>query len=163
MTRRSVLAAAGLAGILALSLTGCGVANTVTNLVEGKEDVFTIEVGDCFNDDTSATEEIQAVEMPECTEEHDNEAYLVYDVSETDFPEYDDAGLQTAAEEGCFAEFESFVGAPFDSTNLSFSFYYPGAQGWQEGDREILCFAYDLAGPISESLVGKGPDYPYEG
>lgn len=164
MARPSSLTASiiALTGILTLALTGCSVG-AITNLIEGKEDVFSIKVGDCFNDDTSDAEEINAVKMPKCTEEHDNEAYFIYEVTDTDFPFYSISSIQDEAEEGCYAEFESFIGASIDDTSLYYGYYYPSADSWRTGDREILCLAYDIYGPVSEPLGGKGADYPYEG
>ncbi|MCW4386600.1 septum formation family protein [Salinibacterium sp. SYSU T00001] len=165
MTRHAI-AATALAAATVIALTGCSIgaiSQSITNAVEGKEDVFSIEVGDCFNDDTGAVEEISSVKMPECTEEHDNEAYYIYDVSDDDFPSYDAAAIEEDAEYGCFSQFEQFVGASVEETSLHYSYFYPSAASWEQGDREILCLAYDLDGPISEPLGGKGPNYPYEG
>ena len=41
--------------------------------------VFSLEVGDCFNDPDSGFEEVTDVEIVECSENHDNEVYALSD------------------------------------------------------------------------------------
>lgn len=161
MTRASLTATA-LAALLALGLTGCSI-DAVTDIVEGKEDVFSLEVGDCFNDNQGTSDTVTSVKKPECTEEHDNEAYFVFDLSDDEFPEYDETAIGEAADEGCAAEFEEFIGGDYDTTSLDYAYYLPSSESWSTGDREILCLAYDLDGPVTGSLKGKAADYPYEG
>lgn len=161
MTRK-ILTAAVIAITAICGLTACSV-NAITDLIEGKQDVFSLKTGDCFNDEAAASEQIESVKMPACTEEHDNEVYGTYNLTDADFPSYDSAAILDDAEAGCGAQFEGFVGAPIDQTSLDYGYYYPSPESWENGDREILCLAYDLNGPISEPLRGKGPAYPYEG
>lgn len=54
-----------------------------------------------------------------------------------------------------------FVGGAFEETSLDYASYFPTEESWADGDREILCIAYDTNGQISEPLAGKGPEYPY--
>ncbi|WP_168220103.1 MULTISPECIES: septum formation family protein [unclassified Salinibacterium] len=161
MTRRT-LPVLALSSLAVLGLTGCSIA-AMTDLFQGKEDVFSIAVGDCFNDDTAAVEQVESVVMPKCTEPHDNEAYHLYDLASSTFPSYDEDAILEEAEMGCFTEFEGFVGSAIDETSLYFGYYYPSPESWDEGDRQVLCLAYDTNGPISEPLRGKGPTYPYSG
>ncbi|MCY7411467.1 MAG: hypothetical protein LH471_00230, partial [Salinibacterium sp.] len=64
-------------------------------------------------------------------------------------------GVLAQADTGCEAEFDAFVGINYVESILDFTFYYPTAASWAEGDREILCLIFDPAGKItSGSLSG---------
>ena len=145
-----------------ISLTGCSAIGQVTDLVEGKSDVFTLAVGDCFNDE--AGEVITSVKVLKCTEPHDNELYYEYSLPNDFFgsESYSQDKIYTDAEEKCFPEFESFIGSSFDDTALNFSYLFPTEESWGEHDRSIQCMVYSETGQISESLKGKGPSYPLE-
>src|SRR5690606_30195222 len=54
VTRRT-LSTVAITVLAVLGLTGCSIG-AITDLIQGKEDVFSISVGDCFNDDTAAVE-----------------------------------------------------------------------------------------------------------
>ena len=151
-----------MASALVATLAGCSSAiSGITNAVEGKEDVFSIRVGDCFDNPSEETaEEVESVKMPKCTEPHDNEAFFIYDVSDSDFPAYDQDAVIADAEEKCRPEYEQFVGVPEAETSIYFSYYFPSDESWEQGDREILCMVFDENGPVSESLEGKGAEYP---
>ena len=108
--------------------------------------VFSLEVGDCFNDPDTGLEEVSDVEVVECTEIHDNEVYAL-----SDYPAEDDASypglsvLDSYGDDFCFDEFEGYVGAPYTDSRLDFSYFYPLPDGWENADdREITCFLYDL-------------------
>ena len=50
--------------------------------------------------------------------------------------------------------FADFVGLPFTKSALNYTYYYPGEDSWQQGDRLILCEIYDQNGPVTGSLKG---------
>lgn len=121
--------------------------------------VFSLEVGDCFNDPDAGFEEVTDVEIVECSENHDNEVYAL-----SDYPAGDDApypglsALEAHADEFCFDEFEGYVGAAYVDSRLDFGYFYPLPDGWEdEGDREITCFLYDLdLIDLTGSMKGSG-------
>ena len=132
-------------------LSGCSLLNSVTNgsqsgngpsagATDSQSDVFTIKVGDCFND-PNASDTVTTVPTVPCTGAHDYEAFASIIVDGTSYP--GDTAVQTQGEGGCKAQFQTFVGIAYDSSTLNFSYYYPTQQSWdQRGDREILCFVY---------------------
>lgn len=159
--RPSALAAVVLVGALAAVLSGCTAADQLSAMLRGERDVFSVGVGDCFDDATTGdVEEVVSVAMPDCTEPHDNEAYFLFTLTDAETLPYDHALITDNAEAGCLAEFETFVGIGIDQTSLYFGYLYPGEDSWAQGDREILCMAYDTEGPVSEPLAGKGAGYP---
>jgi hypothetical protein len=149
--RVALLAAALSVG--ALTLSGCtalsdlfpkeSARDTETQEISeaGETDVFSLAVGDCFNDQDA--EEVQSVEAIPCGDPHDYEAYFAFDLPDAEaYPGAD--AVSQAAQDGCVAEFATFVGAPYeDAAPLDFNFLSPTEGSWDEGDREILCIVMD--------------------
>lgn len=162
---RKLLFAAPVAGvILALGLTGCGVISQIADAAQGKKDVFSMQVGDCTDDEDLEATEVTSVRDASCDDAHDNEVYMTWELESDQFPggayPGDEAMIETA-DGGCVTYFETWVGTPVDETSLYFFPYYPSAQSWANGDREVVCLAYDTNGPVTGSLEGKGSEYPY--
>jgi hypothetical protein len=117
---------------------------TSSTLAEADDtSVFSLELGQCFNDEV-APGEIQEVPIVPCAQPHDNEVYAVFDMAgDGAYP--GDAVVQQAATDGCLAAFEPFVGLDYQSSVLDASFLSPTAEGWVElGDREIVCYVFRL-------------------
>jgi Septum formation len=114
----------------------------------GDLDAFSIETGDCLQtpDSDSAVGSVEAVP---CGEPHDLEAFYLFDLPEGEFPTREVIDQQT--EENCIGAFEPYVGIDFASSRLDARSFEPTALSWEQGDREIVCLALDLAG---EQLVG---------
>ena len=150
--RKISLAFAGIA-LAALTLSGCSAITDLLadeTVVEGEgdsQDIFTIEVGDCIND-SLAGESVTTVPTVDCAELHDSEAYKSIILDDEKFP--GDAAITTQAEDGCSAAFEDFIGLSYDESIINLNFYYPTAETWLTGDREILCLARDTDGEGTE-------------
>jgi hypothetical protein len=111
-----------------------------------------LSVGDCFNT-TSATS-IQTVEKLPCTESHNAEVISVGEYSGDTYPI--SLSLDRYIDETCVPAFETYVGRAVDSEPaLSISYFYPGRDGWDSGDRTITCFATQPdESPMTQSLRG---------
>lgn len=123
--------------------------------------VFEIEVGDCFDspdgieryEGEGALEE--SVTVLPCGDPHEGEVFGSVEVTGYDaFPGV--AELIAYAERECPALVPSYVldtwALPVDVLPY---YYHPEADGWEAGDREILCFFGQLEGePLSEPLRG---------
>lgn len=119
---------------------------------------FDLEVGDCFAfgvGDAAGSGDVQSVDLQPCDDEHDNETYLVFDATESSWPGKE--ALWDDADKGCYAEFESFVGIPWDDSVADFGYLTPTEQSWSEGDREVLCYAF-IDGDTSPGTL---EDYGY--
>jgi hypothetical protein len=144
-----------------LALAGCSLLGNIvagdnpgtgTDTGEGTDtDVFTIVVGDCLNDG-SVEGEVSTVKTIDCAEPHDSEAYASVIMTDGDFP--GDQAVQDQAIADCTSEFSAFVGLDYESSIYNFSYYYPTAESWAQGDREILCLIIDEAGKTTGSLAG---------
>ncbi len=158
---RALRAAAGLAAVGALFLSGCGVlgggtepnrdeSGSVTEAVDDA-DVFAIKVGDCLND-SSSTGEVSAVPITPCGDAHDSEAFHAFDLTGDTYP--GDEAIQTEAAK-CQDEFAAYVGKAYEESTLEINYYSPTEQSWKDlDDREILCLVYDPAGKTTGSLKG---------
>ena len=114
--------------------------------------VFSLEVGDCFNDPGDGYgEEITDVKIVECSESHDNEVYAMADYPASDSEPFPGLrAIESYADKLCADRFEGYVGAPYDHSRLDATYFYPVAEGWERlDDREITCFLYE---PNSEKL-----------
>ena len=148
----------------ALTLSGCSAisdlfpkeaardAETQQISEAGEADVFTLAVGDCFNDQDA--EEIDSVQAIPCSDAHDYEAYFAFDVSEDETFPGDDVITQVA-EERCMAEFETFIGKSYEESTLDFNYLSPTEGSWESGDHEILCLVMG-ADKTTGSLAGTG-------
>lgn len=107
----------------------------------GGGNVFSLSAGDCFNDpDTFG--EVSDVELVDCGDPHDNEVYALFDIAADDYP--GDAAVQDEAAEGCLAAFEGYVGRDYQSSSLDISALTPTSESWDQGDKEVVCFLFDL-------------------
>lgn len=125
---------------------------------EGELDAFSIKVGDCMAPegemDSLTTEgaeetEVESVSAVPCSEPHDSEAYHIFDMTEEDYP--GTTAVTEAADVGCEAAFEAYVGVDYYDSTLGISYLYPSADTWSVGDREIVCVIFSMD---SELLTG---------
>lgn len=162
--RARTLAAVAATALLTAGLGGCSVINSITGdverdesgqVVEGNDsaDVFSIVVGDCLND-ASVAEEVNSLPIVPCTEPHDSEVYHAFDLTTAELPT--DVELETAILDGCYPEFETFIGLSYDDSMYYIGYYSPSVESWADGDREILCTVYDEAGQTTGSLEAIG-------
>jgi Septum formation/Protein of unknown function (DUF2510) len=116
-------------------------------------EVLDLKVGDCLADSMpTGGEEVFTVETVPCSEPHSEEIYAVVTLPEGDFP--GDEAVAVQADEVCNAEFESFVGLPYEESVLYFSFLYPSdEQSWNAGYRWATCSVYDPGGDTTGTLA----------
>jgi hypothetical protein len=118
-----------------LILTACAQGN-----------VFSLEPGTCFDDVDAFYDEdsegVSDVPTVDCAEPHDNEVFAVYDMPDGDYP--GDDLIKTGAEEGCIDRFEDYVGIGYAESRFVSTFLIPTADSWADGDREVVCFLYDI-------------------
>ena len=119
-------------------------------------DVFNIGLGDCLNEmETNTDEQISEVPIIDCSEPHDYEVYHVEDVPDSGAYPGEDAILESA-DTICRDAFDAWVGTPWAESGIDYTQLYPVEEGWDLGDREVLCLAYDMAGQATGTLEGAG-------
>lgn len=110
---------------------------------------FSIQVGDCLNL-PSEIDQVQSVEGVPCTQPHSGQAFAVFDLTGfgTAFP--GEAALEERVIGGCIGAFESFVGIPYDESELYILNLQPTAESWvQMDDREVVCLLTPESGTFS--------------
>lgn len=147
-----------------LALTGCSVIDSVvpkdqavrddetSEVTEaGQADVFTVAVGDCFND--VSADEISEVPVVPCDQPHDYEAYSAFDITDDSYPG-DDAVTQQATD-GCTPAFAAFNGVGYEESTLYLGYLLPTEDSWTaQGDREVLCYIYEENVQTTGTLQG---------
>jgi hypothetical protein len=150
LTRRRHLIAV-VAALAVVALSGC--AETAERdesgeiVEEGEVGAFDIQEGDCFNTPTQA--DVFEVEAVPCDEPHDDEAYAFVTIDGNVWPGDDAVGDMSF--DLCLGEFASYVGAPFDVSELTFYPLTPTESSWDLGDRESICVLFQMDG---EKLEG---------
>jgi hypothetical protein len=147
----------GVAGVGIVSAGTLGFDATVRDdsgdIVEsGALGVFSLQVGDCVNDlDFDADLISEGVGVP-CSDPHVYEVYY-----ETFFEGLDLENIKLKADEACESGFESYVGVPFEESELYYSVLYPSAESYEDGDREVTCLLVTEDGStLTGSMKGSG-------
>jgi hypothetical protein len=115
------------------------------------DSVFSLSVGDCFDDPTTSGE-VSSVDLMECDEPHDNEVYAIFAYDGDSYPGETEMGA--AADEGCEGRFEDFVGVPYLESDLYYTHLTPTQESWDTGDREIVCVLYEPGEKLEGSMEG---------
>jgi hypothetical protein len=108
----------------------------------GEVSVFSLRVGDCFDDEGFDQEAVSSLAAVPCIEPHDNEAYALFDIASADasFPGADE--LLGLSDQACLQLFEDFVGVTYEDSELDFFPITPTSDSWADGDREVICSVY---------------------
>jgi hypothetical protein len=79
--------------------------------------------------------------------------YAVADLEDGDFP--GEVAVQEASREACLGDtFEGFVGLPYDDSEILANFLYPTEESWEQGDREVVCLAFEDGIATTGTLEG---------
>ena len=105
-----------------------------------KGNVFSLEVGDCFNAETSlirATEHSD-VDKVSCSAPHKFEVYFQFDLTGSSWP--GESTVTYRAEERCLSEFARFVGIDYYYSDWYATTMTPSEDSWRKADhREVVC------------------------
>ncbi len=133
----------GCRGCLVLLLVigiGLAAAGTLLGFFFTERETGTIEVdgtaGDCLLLESDGFVVTDTVTV-DCDEPHDAEVYLTSTFPEGDFP--GDGALADTADSACFDAFEGYVGTPYVDSVYYYDWLVPTEDGWEAGDRELLC------------------------
>ncbi|MBB4929688.1 hypothetical protein F4561_000508 [Lipingzhangella halophila] len=118
------------------------------------DDILGVSVGDCVNDD-SMSDEVTEMPTVDCAEPHDSEVIAVEEL-DGDRPYPGDSVVGTEASDICTgAAFEDYIGVPWIESIYETREYTPLEEGWEAGDYEVICVAYEpgtaLTGSIADS------------
>ncbi len=117
-----------------------------------------LAVGDCF-DVPTANVDIKDVQHHPCTEAHTGEVFvLVTHPAAKGTPPLTEAQLIDYLTSACAPVFVSYVGETAASSgNLDFGAFYPRDQDWNDGDRDVTCYAYRIDDAAMTTSIKKTP------
>jgi hypothetical protein len=122
----------------------------------GSVDAFSMQIGDCFNDQSSLSGEVSDVPGVPCDQPHDNEVYSIFDLTMADWP--GDEQANEVADAGCLKRFEAAIGATYEESVLMITTLIPSKGSWaQINDREVVCAAYHMElEKLTNSVLNSG-------
>lgn len=148
--------------VVSVSVYGCGgqglerdESGAITRA--GTEDVFSLEVGDCFLAPEGADDErllIDSVEATPCEQSHTFE--VIARETATGANTYDPSGVALFVGASCFGDnFTAYVGTPVEFSTLKVRSIQPTRQTWEElDDRDVICLVQSE--PRTSSVRGTG-------
>jgi hypothetical protein len=134
-------------GLAGLGLVGAGYLGTAGQdqtvrdeagrVVEaGELGAFRIRLGDCI--DLGDVTEFESVAGVPCDQPHEGEVYHAFELAGSTWPGV--AVVEQQAADGCYARFQAFVGAPYETSRYDIATITPTQGTWDEfDDREVLC------------------------
>jgi hypothetical protein len=118
----------------------------------GNVSVDDLREGDCFN--TADEGEISDVDGVPCNLPHEYEVFALSNY-EGDGTYPPDSALEAIFTQICEPDFETYVGAPYASSEIYGSMITPSEDSWSSGDRGYICVLYDPDDTeLTESLEG---------
>lgn len=113
------------------------------------------EVGACLQAESVTGTEVAQIPTVDCSDEHDAQVVVTFEARDGDYP--DDAEWEQIVVDGCLGGFEDFVGVPYEESQLELQDLTPSQDGWDAGDREVICVAFLVDGSqTTESFEGSG-------
>ena len=107
-------------------LVGCLLVVLLATACGGGTSVFSLEVGDCFDDSPSQATELSEVDEVPCSESHDNEVYAVGDhPANSDAPYPGGNALDDYSTGYCLSEFGNYVGIDYQDSRLDLAYLLP--------------------------------------
>ena len=104
-----------------------------------------LKVGDCIKDVNSLSQSVSKVPAVPCTDTHNGEGFAITTDGDTSDSSY--------AEDYCRAQFSSYIGIDFDSSQLNVEYFKP--QDASAKDKTLTCIVYHSDGTTdTASLKG---------
>lgn len=116
--------------------------------------VLSLDVGTCF-DDPETFEQVEDVPVVDCDVAHDNEVIANADLTGSEYPGQEQ--VENRATQICYDNFADYVGISYEESIYDIGWLFPTEETWAVGDREVICFAYDVElNKITGSVNGIG-------
>jgi hypothetical protein len=133
-------------------VVGVAAATLVLSACSGT--VLELDVGTCF-DDPENFEEVEEVPIVDCAAPRDDEVFANQDLTGSEYPGTTE--VENRASQICYDTFSAYVGIAYEESIYEFGSLFPTEETWAIGDREVICFAYDIGlEKITGSINGAG-------
>jgi hypothetical protein len=138
-----------------------GLYFTVAGIIDGDQEdaagepsgvpASDLQVGDCF--DQPSGSEFEFVDLRPCDQLHDVEIFHRFDIPLDHTADFPSERVLIEHINGCLPTFDSYVGVPFESSALDVVGFWPAADSWAFGNREMLCGAVTMDGTKLDGTV----------
>lgn len=147
----------GLATIIALAAAGV--------LDDGNTQVVDLRAGQCFNTvdaklsdfGTDNDTRSRTVDVVDCTDAHDAEAFAVYEIqagSDDPYPGVDN--VTEDAQTNCVKYAHTYLDGKVPPSSDKLYFYLPAGANWARHERSVICFFGSPGGKVSGSVKTGG-------
>ena len=119
----------------------------------GSTNVFSLRVGDCFQNPTGADASlgVSYVSVVPCTTRHNAQMFAEFRVTGSSYP--GTASLLRQADRGCRARISGNLVKSKVTSTMELHFLYPFSGSWSEGHRTISCLIVDAKPDLTSSLT----------
>jgi hypothetical protein len=117
----------------------------------GSLNVFSLAVGDCFNNPPGATSLTTVTAIP-CSQAHNAQIYAKFDVSGSIVSYPGDAALTRIASNGCNARV-GILDKSKITNSMTIRFLFPLSASWLDGQRTVACMIANPTANITTSLL----------
>ena len=111
-----------------------------------------LKVGDCF-DDPGSVAEVSDVQHHPCSEPHSAEVFFVGNMTGENNAYPADTAILDFVSTSCVPSFASYTGEEYTGDPIDIGYFHPTSEGWGDGDRGVICYAYNVDGSTSTGSV----------
>ena len=109
--------------------------------VRNNEDAGSLAIGTCF--DVPSASDFSTVTKFDCTEPHDGEVVFVGELTGDSYPIT--LTLDNFIDANCVPAAVAYVGRPAEEINdLELGYFSPTRDAWNDGERTLTCYLYDV-------------------
>jgi Domain of unknown function (DUF4190)/Septum formation len=117
----------------------------------GKLSVFSLSVGDCF-DNPADTQDVSTITAEPCNQPHSAQVYSKFNLTGSNFSYPGTATVTQLASTGCTARTGNIDRSKVTDA-MTVHFLFPDQTAWLGGRRAVTCMVVDPAGDITYSLL----------
>lgn len=147
---------AGAVAVVAIHAAGAAHRSAITGQITGNGSVgvFSLRVGDCFQNPSGSQAAVAGVtEVPAvpCTIPHNAQVFAQLQATGTSYPGHD--SLLGQASRGCRAQIAASLDKSKITSTMRLRFLFPLSQSWADGRRTITCLVVDPTPDLTSSLL----------
>jgi uncharacterized protein DUF4190/putative regulator of septum formation len=139
------------------------VLGTMGVLDEGNTRVQDLAVGDCFDtvghslSDYGGGARSTTVDVVPCTHDHDAETFAVFGAGADLGPSYPGVDrISRLADDRCRSAASDYLDGDDPPPGVDTYYYLPPREGWNRGDRDVICFFGRASGKLTGSVRSNG-------
>lgn len=105
-------------------------------------DAGSLAVGDCFDEPATVEQTVKDVQHHPCSDPHGAEVVFVGDYTPASDTPPTETEVDAFVGNTCIPAFNAYTGLDFGTAaDLDLGWYWPTAEGWQDGDHKVICYA----------------------